>query len=313
LHNNSVNLWLRNENLCSLIQRTRVNREYLPGVVLPDNVEVSADIEFSAIEQDIIICAVPSHAVGQVMEKVLSYADNSCIILSVTKGIEQGSLLTMSEILEDILQEKGKECKVAVLSGPSFAREVAEGLFTAVTVASKCLETRNSVQKIFNSQNFRVYTTQDVVGVEIGGATKNVIAIASGVCQGLGFGDNAQAALFSRGLAEIGRLAVRCGAQEQTLFGLSGMGDLKLTCSGEQSRNRQLGIKIGQVGYSYGIMPSTSMVVEGVNTAKSVYNMANMLDVDMPISEQVYEVLYNGKNAREAITDLLSRDVGLEY
>jgi glycerol-3-phosphate dehydrogenase (NAD(P)+) len=234
------------------------------------------------------------------------------LLVSVSKGIEEESLQTMSAVLAEVLGESQKE-RLAVLSGPSFAAEVARGLPTAVTVAAGVASVAAAVQRVFASSRFRVYTTSDVVGVEIGGAVKNVIAIAAGVSDGLEYGYSARAALITRGLAEMVRLAVRMGAEPQTLSGLSGVGDLVLTCTSDLSRNHSVGVRLGQGEKIATVLQGMTMVAEGVRTSRSVFALAQRLGVEMPIVEQVYALLYTGKPPHQVVADLLAREAKPEF
>jgi glycerol-3-phosphate dehydrogenase (NAD(P)+) len=234
------------------------------------------------------------------------------LLISVSKGIEEETLQTMSAVLTNVLGESLRE-RLAVLSGPSFAAEVARGLPTAVTVAASHADVCTACQRVFASSRFRVYTTADVIGVEVGGAVKNVIAIAAGVSDGLGYGHSARAALITRGLAEIVRLAVHMGAEPQTLSGLSGMGDLVLTCTSALSRNHGVGVRLGEGENIESVLQGMTMVAEGVRTCRSVFSLARRLVVEMPIVEQVYALLYTGKPPRQVVADLLAREVKPEF
>jgi glycerol-3-phosphate dehydrogenase (NAD(P)+) len=234
------------------------------------------------------------------------------LVLSTTKGLEEETLLTMSAVLAEVLGAP-QSARVAVLSGPSFAAEVARGLPTAVTVAATRQAVAKRVQAIFSSPRFRVYTTEDLIGVEIGGAVKNVIAIAAGVSDGLKYGHSARAALITRGLAEVTRLAVRLGAQPQTLSGLSGMGDLVLTCTSDLSRNHRVGVRLGQGEQLEAVLQGMPMVAEGIRTCRSVFTLAQRLGVEMPIVEQMYALLYDKKSPHQVVADLLARGVKPEF
>jgi glycerol-3-phosphate dehydrogenase (NAD(P)+) len=238
--------------------------------------------------------------------------DRTQLVVSASKGIEEESLQTMSAVLTEVFGTSLQE-KLAVLSGPSFAAEVARGLPTAVTLAARATDVAATIQHVFASPRFRVYTTTDVVGVEIGGAVKNVIAIAAGVSDGLGYGYSARAALITRGLAEIVRLAVRMGAEPQTLSGLSGMGDLVLTCTSDLSRNHGVGVQLGRGENITTVLQGMTMVAEGVRTCRSVFALARQIEVEMPLVEQVYALLYTGKPSYQVVTDLLAREAKPEF
>ncbi len=307
-----VCLWVRSTNLCCTLQEERENHLYLSGVRLPQEVRFTTDLAEVVAEQDLVLSVIPSHAVREVMSQANPLMTGEPIVLSATKGIEQESLKTMSQVLAEVLNPRHQD-HIAVLSGPSFATEVARGLPTAVTVASHLATMAKKVQRGLSTSGFRIYTSTDILGVEIGGAVKNVIAIAVGVSDGLGFGHGARAALITRGLAEMSRLAVRIGANMQTLSGLSGLGDLALTCTGELSRNRSVGLRIGRGEALSDIFRGMYMVAEGVRTSRSVYTLAKNLGVDMPITEQVYLLLYKNKHPEQVVADLLAREVKPEF
>jgi len=298
------------------MRRQRENAVYLPGVLLPEQLELTSSLALAAANAQLLVFAVPSHAMRVVANKLAEEAPlvlrEEPLLVSATKGIEEGSLLTMSAILREVFSPRLEE-KIAVLSGPSFATEVARKFPTAVTVASRDDRSASIVQKIFSSQRFRVYTTTDVIGVEIGGAVKNVIALAAGVSDGLGYGHSARAALITRGLVEMKRLAVRLGAEAQTLSGLSGMGDLILTSTSDLSRNYRVGVKLAQGEPLDAVLQNMAMVAEGVRTSKSVFALRQRLKVEMPIVEQVYLLLYAGKPPRQVVADLLSRETKPEF
>ena len=306
-----VSLWCHGEETYRQIQESRENRFYLPGLILPRSLKVTRSLDEAASRKAMIICAVPSHGVRSVMQRAAPYVSPEAILLCGTKGIEEGSLMTMGEVLSEIFGASKKE-KLAFLSGPSFALEVARGLPAAVTVAAPADEVARKIQETLSTQNLRVYTSRDVVGVQMGGVVKNVIAIAAGISDGLGLGSNARAALITRGLAEMTRLAVQMGADPMTLSGLPGLGDLVLTCTGELSRNRSVGIQIGQGKKLDEILGETRMVAEGVRNTRSLYLLARRLKVDMPIVEQMYLVLYGGKKPTEAVRDLMQRSLKAE-
>jgi glycerol-3-phosphate dehydrogenase (NAD(P)+) len=306
-----VVLWAHDPGVAETIQRHRENRTYLPGIILPENVTATASLEASVKNKNLVLQANPSHAMREVMLKAVPFLEDHSVILNCTKGLENETLLTMSQLLTEILP-KCNHNQLAFLSGPSFAREVALSAPTAVTIASKNAEAARFCQKIFSNQFFRVYTTDDIVGSELASALKNVIAIAAGISDGLGFGHNTRAALITRGVAEILRLGKKMGANEMTFLGLSGMGDLVLTCTGDLSRNRQVGIQLGQGQKLEQILSSMKMVAEGVKTAKAAWALAKKHDIEMPIIEQVYAVIFEGKDPRTAVYDLMARETKTE-
>lgn len=307
-----VCLWVRQPALCEQIKRERENRSYLPGAQLPETLACTTFLSGVAREAELFVLAVPSHAMRATATLLKPFLEGMPLLVSVSKGVEEESLQTMSAVLSAVLGEARKR-SLAVLSGPGFAVEVARGLPTAVTVAAYDAETAVTVQNVFASARFRVYTASDVTGVEVGGAVKNVIAIAAGVSDGLGYGYSARAALITRGLAEITRLAVRMGADQRTLSGLSGVGDLVLTCTSDLSRNRSLGVQLGKGEDITTILKGMKMVAEGVRTCRSVFALAQGLGVEMPIVEQVYALLYEKKPPPQVVADLLAREVKPEF
>jgi glycerol-3-phosphate dehydrogenase (NAD(P)+) len=303
-----VDLWVFEEDLCKIIQETRENTFYLPGFQLHGNLRVSHDLETVVRDHELLLMVVPSHVYRQVARQMLPFLEPGCHLVTATKGIENETLLTMVGIWEELLEGK-TDIELLCLAGPSFAREVVQRIPTAITLAADTLEVAQRIQHIISIDYFRVYTSLDKIGVEIAGALKNVIALAAGACDGLGFGLNTRAALITRALAEITRLGVRLGANPLTFSGLSGIGDLVLTCTGELSRNRTVGFQLGQGKKIEEILKDMRMVAEGVKTAKSAYFLAHKAGVDMPICEQVYLVLYEGKDPLTAVRDLMQRDL----
>lgn len=303
-----VTLWAYENELVETMRETRVNDIYLPDSTLPGNLHVTNSLEACVPKSRYIISAVPSQFVRNVMSRITGLLRKDAIVISASKGIEKGTLKTVSEILGELFSNR-----IAVLSGPSFAKEVAKELPTAVTLATDDEEVSYLLQEIFNTHYFRVYTHGDIKGVEIGGALKNVIAIASGICDGLSLGLNARAALITRGIAEIKRLGVRMGADQRTFSGLSGIGDLVLTCTGALSRNYTVGVKLGQGMKLQEILGSTKSVAEGIETSVSVYELTRKIQVEMPIIEQVYNVLHRDKNPAEAVNELMSRALKAEF
>ncbi len=295
----SVRLWCREEDGPDALRTTRQSPLFLPDVLLPESVEVVREADPSA---EIAVLAVPSHAMRAVVSQLRFSPDT--LRVSVAKGIENDSLLRMSEVIRSVCGP----CPVMALSGPSHAEEVARDLPASVVVAGDEPAHCEKVQRAFMSDTFRVYTSGDLAGVELGGSLKNVIAIAAGVCDGFALGDNAKAALITRGLAEIARLGVAMGAESLTFAGLSGMGDLIVTCESRHSRNRSVGEKIAKGHTLNEILGATAMVAEGVRTARSAYALAQRYDVEMPITEQVHHILFDGADISSAVRTLMRRD-----
>lgn len=307
-----VRLWVRRSSLAREIAAMRENAAYLPGVRVSDTVDIHADLSVAISNAELLVVAVPSHAVRKLGETLTPLLNDAPLPVSTSKGIEPTTLQTMSSVLADALPAALTD-NVSVLSGPSFAAEVARGLPTAVTVAAHNHAVAEKVQTAFSAPTFRVYTTTDVTGVEIGGAVKNVIALAVGVSDGLGYGYNARAALITRGMAEVVRLARRMGAQAQTLSGLSGMGDLILTCTSDLSRNRNVGLRLGRGESLDSIQHSTTTVAEGIRNCRSILDLARSLDVEMPIVEQTCALVHDGKPPTQVVTTLLSRQTKPEF
>lgn len=303
-----VTLWTHEKELTGHINEQRINPFYLPDIKLPISIKATNDIAEAVTHSRYIVNAVPTQYIRPVFSLLKSYIRNEAIIISASKGIEIDTLLTPSMILKDILNRP-----VAALSGPSFAKEVVEKKPTAVTLAAEDRKTALLLQEIFNTDYFRVYTHSDIVGVEIGGAMKNVIAIASGVCDGLSLGYNSRAALMTRGLSEITRLGTSLNAKEITFTGLSGLGDLVLTCTAQLSRNYTVGYKLGQGMKLSDITRQTRSIAEGVPTTLSAYTLSKRHNIDMPITEQVYLTLYRDKPPTEALKDLMNRSLKSEF
>ena len=301
-----VTLWVYETDLAERMAKTRINDLYLNGFTLSPNLAFTNELSEAVVDRQLLLLVSPSQVMRQVLKQLQPHLDKTCLLVSAAKGIENNSLQLMSEVLEEVLGAEVKN-RCAFLSGPSFAKEVAEEQPTAVTVAADDLGVAHRVQEIFSTDYFRVYTNQDVVGVEIGGALKNVIALAAGVSDGLGFNHNARAALITRGLVEIGRLGMAKGAIESTFAGLAGMGDLVLTCTGDLSRNRSVGMELGRGRKLDEILNQMHMVAEGVKTTLSAYQLANKLGVKMPITEQMYQILYEDKDPKLAVADLMRR------
>jgi glycerol-3-phosphate dehydrogenase (NAD(P)+) len=299
-----VRLWAYEREVLESIQSRRTNDRFLPGFVLPDRVAITNSLPAALEGAQIALAVMPSHHARRLYAEMRSSLPPGVIIVSATKGIEHQTYKRMTEVAAEV---SGSD-RVAALSGPSFAKEVARGDPAALTVASADAEVAACVQREFSDPMFRVYTSDDVVGVELGGALKNVIAIAAGVAEGLGFGHNTAAALITRGLAEITRLAVACGARRETLSGLSGIGDLVLTCTGGLSRNRTVGVELGRGRKLHDIMAGMhGMVAEGVLTTDAALGLAEMYAMEMPISEQMHAILHEEKPAKDAIRELMTR------
>ncbi|MBI4526381.1 MAG: NAD(P)-dependent glycerol-3-phosphate dehydrogenase [Deltaproteobacteria bacterium] len=301
-----VILWCHGEPSCREIEQKRENCSYLPRILLPDALEVTRSLKEAVSGKNIIFFAVPSHHLREVAQSAKPDVSPDTVIVCGTKGLEERTLMTMGDLLSEIFGESRRE-KLVFLSGPTFALEVARGLPAAMTAASLDDEVCTAVQEVLSTQSFRVYRSRDIVGVQLGGVVKNVIAIAAGICDGLSLGSNARAALITRGLAEMTRLAVRMGAEPLTLSGLPGLGDLVLTCTGTLSRNRGVGVEIGRGKSLDEILSGMRMVAEGVRNTSAVHLLAQRLGVEMPIVDQMYQVLYEGKNPSEAARDLMQR------
>lgn len=306
-----VTLWCYEKDLAQRLARNRINDLYLPRISLPESLEVTASLPSALSDKELILFVTPSQATRAVLEQGLAFIPSGAYVVCASKGIENGTLMLLSQVFEQFLPAQQHE-QMGFLSGPSFAHEVSQSMPTAVVAAAKDLAVAELIQKIFSTENFRVYTHWDIVGVEVGGAIKNVIALAAGVADGLGFGHNTRAALITRGLAEMTRLGIKLGGAAETFAGLAGMGDLVLTCTGDLSRNRGVGIELGRGRRLKEIVDGMQMVAEGIKTTLSVYQLAQKLKVDVPITEQMYLILYADKDPREAVTDLMLRDLKAE-
>ncbi|HCO11907.1 MAG TPA: NAD(P)H-dependent glycerol-3-phosphate dehydrogenase [Desulfonauticus sp.] len=302
-----VELWVREPDLVDEIKEKRENSWYLPGIRLNDNLKVSSDLKEVVRYKDYYLVVVPTQFIRQTLTQVKDLFPMSPTIICASKGIEIASLSPLSKVIEESLAEK--KPVYAILSGPSFAKEVSLKLPTAVSLGCANEQIGKRIQRIFSNNYFRVYYNSDYLGVELGGALKNVMALAAGIADGLGFGHDARAALITRGLAEMSRLGVALGARERTFMGLSGMGDLVLTCTGDLSRNRQVGLRLGKGEKLKEIIDSMRMVAEGVKTTEAVYKLAQKIGVDLPITSQVYAILYEGKDPREAVSKLMQREL----
>lgn len=304
----AVKLWARDPARAAEMNETRVNTRYLPAFTLPSNIACSSDLPQAIAQAGILLIAVPSTHLRVVLDEARPHLPASAHVVSATKGIEQRRLCRMSEVASEALGRKS----IAVLSGPTFAQEVAAGEPAAVVIACEDAARAASIQHAFSTQTLRFYTSPDVIGVELGAALKNVIAIGAGICHGLGLGSNSIAALVTRGLAEITRLAVQLGAQPRTLSGLAGLGDLVLTTTGDLSRNRYVGIELGRGRSLAEILAEMKMVAEGVATCRAARDLAIRHDVEMPIVSKMYEILYTAKEPLLAIRELMERPLTTE-
>lgn len=307
----NVNLWVREENVFRQIKEERINKVFLPGKELVPQLKPVRTYEEALDDRELILLVVPSHVYREVLTGIKPYLREGVPLMSATKGIENETLMLMSQVAEDVLAEEHLD-RFAILAGPSFAKEVYEKKPTAVTIACRDLDHARVLQDLFSTEYFRVYISEDLIGSQVAGALKNVIAIAAGAADGLQAGHNARAALITRGLAEIARLAVALGANPHTLAGLSGMGDLVLTCTGDLSRNRSVGLKIGRGKSLDEIAGSMNMVAEGIKTARAAYELGKKMDVPLPITNEVFHVLYNGKDPKEAVAELMTRELKVE-
>jgi len=303
-----VDLWVREEEVFNSIKTKRENSRFLPGVRIADGIRPFLEIGEVVYQKDIVVIVVPSHAFRETLQRLMPHLKEGVFIVSATKGIENQSLMTMQRVAEDVLRGR-LDYGYAVITGPSFAKEVCQKLPTAVTIACGDLQAARTLQRLFYTEYFRVYINDDVIGSEIGGALKNVIAIASGASDALGFGHNARAALITRGLAEITRLGVAMGAKPLTFSGLAGLGDLVLTCTSQLSRNRTVGFKIGKGRKLSEILSEMDMVAEGVKTTESAYGLSLKMKVEMPITKEVYGILYEDNDPRDAVSRLMGREL----
>ena len=301
-----ISLWVYEKEVKDQIKESRENKLFLPGHKLSANIKPSNDIAAVVTAKNVIVIVVPSHLMRTMTEKMSGFLSHGTVVVSASKGIEQKSHLTMSGVIKENLSEVTED-QLAVLSGPSFAKEVVQKIPTSVTVACKSEDQATLVQHVFATPYFRVYTSDDIVGVELGGAVKNVIAIAAGMLDGLGLGLNTRAALMTRGMTEVRRLGLHLGANPRTFTGLAGFGDLVLTCTGNLSRNYTVGIKLGRGKKLQEILDEMHMVAEGVKTAKSVYNFSRKLKVEMPICHEIYRILYEDLSPQEAVHRLMTR------
>ena len=304
-----VRMWANEPEVCDSINRQHVNQRFLPGGRIPDSVSASNALAVALEGAQIIVSVMPSQHCRALFARMRKLIPDDGLIVSASKGLEEGSLLRMSEVIADALQhDDNLPTRIGALSGPSFAQEVARGDPTAITIAARDPDFLRTIQQEFSDASFRVYTNSDIVGVELGGALKNIIAIAAGICDGLGLGHNSVAALITRGLAEMTRLVVACGGRPETMAGLAGLGDLVLTCTGGLSRNRSVGVELGRGSKLPEIIAGMhGMVAEGVFTTTAAVGLARAHRIEMPITEQMHAILHEGKSPKEAIQDLMTR------
>jgi len=307
----SVHLWEYRSDVALELSRTRENRDFLPGVNIPKKIKITSDLEEAVEKKDFILFTLPSHVVRSVGEKISKLELDNSLIVSCSKGIENNTLLRMSQVILETLPNFPEE-RIVVLSGPSHAEEVSRKIPTVVVAASVSDKSANQVQKIFMCPTFRVYTSKDVIGVELGGALKNIIAIAAGISDGVGFGDNTKAALMTRGIVEITRLGTAMGANSLTFAGLSGIGDLIVTCTSRHSRNRYVGEQLGKGKSLHEVLDGMVMVAEGIKTTRSANDLSKNYSVEMPITREVYRVLFEGKKPKKAVYDLMTRNPKVE-
>lgn len=304
-----VTLWSALAGEIEMLKKEHENRKCLPGVMIPDRIQISADIHEALQDKDVVVMAVASPYIRSTAAMFKGHIKSGQIIVDVAKGIEERTLYTLSQVIKDELPD----AVTAVLSGPTHAEEVSRFIPTTCVIGAEDKETAKYLQSLFMNENFRIYTSSDMIGIEVGGSLKNVIALAAGIADGLGYGDNTKAALITRGIHEISRLGVAMGGRMQTFYGLTGIGDLIVTCASMHSRNRRAGILIGQGKTMKEAMDEVQMVVEGVYSAKAALLLAQKYNIDMPITQQVNEVLFNGKTAKDAVSELMLRDRKVEY
>lgn len=304
----SIDMWIRNEEQLKDMKAFNENKKYLPDIKFPELLNVDGDIERVLYNKDIILMAIPTHGVREISKIIGKFLKKDQLLVNVAKGIENDSLFRISEIVKEVLPNN----KYVVLSGPSHAEEVGLDIPTAVVSASEDLKLAEYVQDIFSTPTFRVYTSEDIIGVELGGALKNIIALGAGISDGVGYGDNTKAALMTRGINEITRLGVKMGADAHTFSGLSGIGDLIVTCTSMHSRNRRAGILIGKGRTMAEAIKEVGMVVEGILTTKSAFMLSSKYNIEMPIASELYHVLYHDKDVKQAVINLMGRDKKLE-
>ena len=305
-----VDLWVYEEDLCDEMVRARENKTYLPGFKLPESIHPIHSLKDAVARQKTILLVVPTHVLRSTVQSMMDHLEPDCLIINASKGIENGTLLPVHKILQETLPDSHP---LAVLSGPTFAKEVARGVPSAIVAASDRQETAERVKEIFSCDHLKVFTSTDLMGVEIGGALKNVIAIATGISDGLELGFNTRAALINRGLVEITRIGTAMGARPETFSGLSGMGDLVLTCTGDLSRNRTVGLKLGQGQTLEEITTGMQMVAEGIRTVISAHQLKNKFGIQASIIEETYQVVQKGKSPRQALRDLMTVEITSEF
>jgi glycerol-3-phosphate dehydrogenase (NAD(P)+) len=307
----NVTLWEYKKSYAKELNKHRINHLYLPDIQIPNEIKISNDLEDSCNDKNLIILAIPSQHIREVIKKLEYSLIKNSIFVSVAKGIENKTLLTVSQVISDLFPRINPS-QLSVLSGPSHAEEVSKRIPTAVVAASTDIETSKTVQVAFMNSYFRVYSSSDLIGVELGGAFKNVIAIGAGIIDGAGFGDNTKAAIMTRGVAEISRLGLSMGAKPETFAGLSGMGDLIVTCMSKHSRNRYVGEQIGKGMKLKDVLKKMTMVAEGVETTRSVVSLSKKMKVETPIADEVYKILFEDKDPVKATNDLMSRNMKIE-
>ena len=307
-----VHLWAFEPEVAEDINTRHLNELYLPGILLCRSIRADTDLAAVVRKAEVVVLVCPSHVMRSLLTRLAGHLSRGVIIVNASKGLESKTLLRMSQIEAEILPGE-LDCRHVTLSGPSFALEVAKELPTVVTVASESAEIAEAMQELFSTVYLRVYTHDDIIGVELGGALKNVIAIATGMVEGLGLGFNTRAALITRGLAEIIRLGLVLGSQPETFSGISGLGDLVLTCTGELSRNRQVGLRIGRGESLTAITEKMRTVAEGIRTTEAGYQLALKHEIYMPITEQVYHILFKGRSVKQSLNELMKRELKTEY
>ncbi len=305
-----VDLWVWESDLAQSMRTTRENNLFLPGFSLPDLVNPVQDLGNAVQSKQVVVLVTPSHVLGTMAKSLRPLLASNAIIVNASKGLEEETLLPASQVIQ---RELGTQTSLATLSGPTFAKEIANKVLSTIVVASKEPEAAKTIQQLFSSETLRVFTSTDVIGVEIGGSLKNVIAIAAGICDGLELGNNTRAGLITRGLVEISRIGTAMGARAETFYGLSGLGDLVLTCTGDLSRNRMVGIKLGQGNKLKDIIDNMQMVAEGVKTVKSAFTLKEKYGIQASIIEQTYRVLYEDKEPGRALADLMKVETGSEF
>ncbi|WP_206427358.1 NAD(P)H-dependent glycerol-3-phosphate dehydrogenase [Clostridium rectalis] len=299
-----VSIWDRNDSVVEDINIKKENIRYLPNVIIPSNVKAFKDLERAVIDKEYIIIAIPSHVVRKISKDIKPFTNKNTIIISIAKGIEEETGKRLSVVINEEIIDNN----VVILSGPSHAEEVALDIPTAVVASSLSIKSAQKVQELFMSNKFRVYTNDDIVGVEIGGAVKNIIALASGICDGIGYGDNAKAALMTRGMNEIIRIGKRLGGKGETFSGLTGIGDMIVTCTSMHSRNRRAGILIGKGMSMEEAVNNVGMVVEGIKACRAFYKIKEKLNISMPITDMLYKVLFENKDVKYGVYELMTRD-----